>query len=277
MRFTKMHGIGNDFVMVNAFVERFDDSTAAHLARAVCDRRFGVGADGLIIAEKGQTNEFAMRMWNPDGSESEMCGNGIRCFANFVKDEGLTTQERIPVETGAGLLEVEQIEGGNVRVDMGKARLLRGEIGMIGPAGESFVNCPLVVEGQTWQGTAVSMGNPHVVMFVPDVDVIDLAHLGPLFEHSDLFPQRVNAHFVQALSDNHIKIRTWERGAGATLACGTGACACGVASYLNGHTQRNVTVSLPGGDLKIEYEESGTVMMTGPATRVFSGNWSLSA
>lgn len=273
MRFTKMHGIGNDFVMVNAFAEPFDEGSAARLAREVCDRRFGVGADGLIIAEQGQTNTFAMRMWNPDGSESEMCGNGIRCFANFVKDEGLTSQVRIPVETGAGLLEVEQLDGGNVRVDMGKARLLRGEIGMSGQPEESFVNSPLIVDGRTWHGTAVSMGNPHIVVFVEEVDDIDLARVGPLFEHSELFPQRVNAHFVQVLSDGHIKIRTWERGAGATLACGTGACACGVASFLNGYSQRNVTVSLPGGDLQIEYLESGTVMMTGPATRVFSGVW----
>ncbi|MBS1712760.1 MAG: diaminopimelate epimerase [Armatimonadetes bacterium] len=273
MKFTKMHGIGNDFVMVNAFAQPLDESAVPELARKVCDRKFGVGSDGLILAAPGQSEKFAMRMWNPDGSESEMCGNGVRCFANFVRDEGLTDASTIPVETGAGRLVLEIMADGQVRVDMGKARLTRGEIGMDGPAEERFIDGPFDVDQTTWKGTAVSMGNPHVVMFVEDASAVDLPALGPKFEHHPLFPKRVNAHFVQVLSDSHIVQRTWERGAGVTLACGTGACACAVASFLNGKTGRKVRVSLPGGDLTVEYTEDGTVFMTGPAETVFCGDW----
>jgi len=281
MQFTKMHGIGNDFVMVNGFQNGLDESTVAELARAVCDRKFGVGSDGLILAVPGQKERFAMRMWNPDGSESEMCGNGIRCFANFVRDEGLTPETAFPVETGAGLLAVELMPDGRVRVDMGMAWLKRGEIGMTGPPVDTFIDQPVPnIEPSAIRNpqsavtaTAVSMGNPHLVVFVDDVAPIDLEKVGPVFEHNALFPNRVNTHFVQVLTTSHIRMRTWERGAGATLACGTGACACAVASFLNGHTGRCAVVSLPGGDLEIEYSEDGTVYMTGPSETVFVGDW----
>lgn len=270
-----MHGIGNDFVLVNGFDQSVDLANVSALARDICDRKFGVGSDGLIVAAPGTEAPFAMRMWNPDGSESEMCGNGIRCFATFVRDEGLTSETNIPVETGAGLLVLDALPDGRVRVDMGKARLTRGEIGMTGPADDTFIGQKVdSAHHGSFDGTAVSMGNPHVVMFTDSVDAVDLATIGPDLEHNPLFPQRTNVHFVQVVSRDHIRMRTWERGAGLTLACGTGACACAVASFLNGHTERAVRVSLPGGDLDIAYEEDGTVFMTGPAATVFVGEWS---
>ncbi len=280
MHFTKMHGIGNDFVMVNGFREPIQDSAVAELAREVCDRRFGVGSDGLIVAAPGRAERFAMRMWNPDGSESEMCGNGIRCFATFVRDQGLTEDTTIPVETGAGRLVLQVLADGQVRVDMGLARLNRGEIGMAGAADEPFLDqelpgtAGLLSPGSpSLRGTAVSMGNPHIVVFVDDAATIDLERVGPVLETNSLFPRRVNAHFVQVLTPTHILQRTWERGAGVTLACGTGACACAVASFLNRHTERYCSVTLPGGDLQVDYREDGTVFMTGPAKTVFEGEW----
>lgn len=268
-----MHGIGNDFVMVNGFETALEESSVAELARAVCDRRFGVGSDGLIVASSGTSDKFAMRMWNPDGSESEMCGNGIRCFAVFVRDQGLTQDTKVPVETGAGRLVVEVTDTGKIRVDMGRARILKSEIDMSEPDDETFLDQRVTVAGHSFCGSAVSMGNPHLVMFVDDLEAIELSTLGPSAEHLDLFPNRVNAHWVKVDSSDHITIKTWERGAGATLACGTGACACAVASFLTGRTGRQVVVSLPGGDLEIEYLEDGTVMMTGPAENVFEGQW----
>ncbi|MBS1722084.1 MAG: diaminopimelate epimerase [Armatimonadetes bacterium] len=280
MKFTKMHGIGNDFVMVNGFAEPIPESSVAELARRVCDRRFGVGSDGLIVAAPGTSEQFAMRMWNPDGSESEMCGNGIRCFASFVRDEGLTSDTVIPVETGAGRLVVEIQADGRVRVDMGKAWLRRGEIGMTGPADETFIDQPLPSPDLSQfglpcqvHGTAVSMGNPHVVVFVADASTVVLDKAGPMLEHNELFPRRVNAHFVQVLDRSHVLQRTWERGAGATLACGTGACACAVASFLTGRSDKRCIVSLPGGDLEVEYADDGHVFMTGPADAVFEGEF----
>lgn len=269
IKFTKMHGIGNDFVMVNGFTELIEPGAIQKLAVRVCDRKFGVGSDGLILALPGQTESFAMRMWNPDGSESEMCGNGIRCFATFLQDEGLTQDNEIPVETGAGRLVVEVLADSQVRVDMGRAWLKQSEIGMAGNAEEMFVDQPL--EGTPFRGTAVSMGNPHVVVFVTDLDDVDLSEVGPKLEHHALFPKRVNVHFVQVLSECHVKMKTWERGAGATLACGTGACAVAVASFLNGHTGRRVRATLPGGDLSLDYREDGRVFMTGPSEKVFVG------
>lgn len=275
MKFTKMHGIGNDFVMVNGFKESGHDWPDT--SRAVCDRRFGIGSDGLIVAFPGEREQFSMRMWNPDGSESEMCGNGVRCFAMFLHQEGLTNETSIPVETGAGRLCLD-IMGDQVRVDMGPARLTRGEIGVTGVPGSKMINEPLTLElGESPSvellGTAVSMGNPHIVFFWEDVDAVPLEKYGPLIERHELFPNRINAHFVQVLSPTEIKMRTWERGAGVTLACGTGACACGVASFMNGKTDRTVHVHLPGGSLHIDYLATGRVNMTGPAVTVFEGNW----
>ncbi|MEX2586973.1 MAG: diaminopimelate epimerase [Actinomycetota bacterium] len=300
LRFRKMHGLGNDFVMVDCVRSAVPAGDPAELARAVCDRRFGVGADGLIYIEREQgagagVGEFRMRMWNPDGSESEMCGNGIRCVARYLIDEGIVGGREqgagvgvgghgIPVQTGAGLLVVEDAGDGMVRVDMGPAHLERGEIGMTGPADEQFVAQPIEALGQTFSGTAVSMGNPHLVLLMsgadgaapsPSIQDIDLAKLGPELEHNALFPNRTNVHFVQVLNEGHIVQRTWERGAGATLACGTGACASAVAAFQNRKTGRNVDVDLPGGRLQIEYAEDGHVFMTGPATTVYDGEWPL--
>lgn len=269
MRFTKMHGIGNDFVMVDTLQDGLPEQDPEQLSRDVNDRRFGIGGDGLIYLEKSDSSPFRMRMWNPDGSESEMCGNGIRCFAKLLRDHGHTSERSVAVDTGAGRLVVELQEDGRVRVDMGPARFLRGEIPMTGSADEQFVEQPI----DAYVGTAVSMGNPHLVIFVDDVDAIDLAHEGKRLEHHDFFPRRVNVHFVQVMPEGILKQRTWERGAGATLACGTGACATGVAAFLTGRAGRQSTVQLPGGRLDIEYLESGHVMMTGPADTVYTGDW----
>ncbi|HRJ27330.1 MAG TPA: diaminopimelate epimerase [Fimbriimonadaceae bacterium] len=272
--FTKMHGIGNDFVMVNGFGLDHDRIDWPHLARQTCDRSFGVGADGLILAMPGNADvPFRMRMWNPDGSESEMCGNGIRCFAEFLHQEGLTVDDRIPVLTGAGQLELQRLPGSQVRVNMGRARLLRGEIGMTGPEDETFVNQPVESFSPALQGTAVSMGNPHLVMFVESIASVPLENWGPRLEHHPLFPQRVNVHFVEAVSPHHLRQLTWERGAGRTLACGTGACACAVAAILNQKAQSPVEIDLPGGRLTIEVDADLQVWMTGPAATVFTGSW----
>lgn len=275
MTFAKMHGIGNDFVMLDGIREIFTDAQLHSLAVSMCDRRFGVGSDGIILACPGTAVPLRMRMFNPDGSEGEMCGNGVRCLARYLVDEGHATGPRIEVETGAGILILNLQEDGQVTVDMGKARLTRGEVGMTGPQDKQFVSQPINIGEVELPGTAVSMGNPHIVFIVDDVDAVPLEKWGPLFEKHELFPKRTNVHFVQVLSRTHIKQRTWERGAGVTLACGTGACSCAVSSVLNGKTDRNVQVSLPGGDLRIEYKEDGTVFMTGPAETVFRGDWLL--
>ena len=273
LNFTKMHGIGNDFVMVDA-TQPSPAFDWAEAARLVCDRRHGVGGDGLILALDGDKG-LEMRMFNPDGSESEMCGNGVRCFALFARDRGLTDSFTIPVQTGAGRLVLEVLEGGRVKVDMGKARLMAGEIGMDFAADQRFVDQFVSALGHDFRGTAVSMGNPHLVLLVSDADAYPLAEFGPALEHHPLFPMRVNVHFVQVVDRGHIIQKTWERGAGATLACGTGACASAVAAFLNGRTDRQVSVSLPGGDLDVQYCEDGTVFMTGLAETVFEGEISV--
>lgn len=272
IRFTKMHGIGNDFVMVDATRQRLDESSLPDLSSKICDRRFGVGSDGLILALKDDVAPFRMRMLNPDGSESEMCGNGVRCFAVFVRQLGLTEESCIDVATGAGRLRVELLKEG-IRVDMGHARLTRGEIGMAGPSTDRFLDQPVTAGDKTFFATAVSMGNPHLVIFADAVDEVDLDELGPKLERHPLFPERVNVHFVQVQGPSELIQRTWERGAGKTLACGTGACACAVAAALTSRANRDVTVHLPGGDLRIEYKETGRVFMTGPAVTVFEGEW----
>jgi diaminopimelate epimerase len=270
MKFTKMHGTGNDFVMVNGVKNDFPLALAQETARRLCDRRFGIGSDGLILATR-EGDGLRMRMWNPDGSESEMCGNGVRCFALFAVEEGLSDGPTIQVSTGAGRLELTLLEGGRVRVDMGTARLTRGAIGMTGEPDKTFIDQQIGTSFGPVRGTAVSMGNPHLVVFVDDVDSVPLSDWGPVLERHALFPQRTNAHFVQVLDRGSLRQRTWERGAGATLACGTGACASVVAANVNGLTDRHVKVGLPGGELEIEYREDGRVFMTGPAVTVFTG------
>lgn len=263
-----MHGIGNDFVMVDLVNNPIPESQLSSLATSICDRRTGIGADGLITADFNDEDVLRMRMFNPDGSESEMCGNGVRCFAHFVQSQKLTALKSIPVETGAGILQLDILPNQRVKVDMGMASLNPSDLHMNTEA-ETWVNKSL--SDTDFSITAVSMGNPHAVIFVDDLDAIDLAESGKLVEHHPLFKNRTNTHFVKVLSKKHIQIKTWERGAGATLACGTGACACAVASHLVHGTNPQVTVSLPGGDLEIEYQSNGRVLMTGPSTRVYEG------
>ena len=281
MHFTKMHGIGNDFVLVNCLGENGPALLAEAEARAVflCDRKFGVGGDGVIALLPGRDTEFEMRMFNPDGSESEMCGNGIRCFAKFLFDRGLTHgSSDIAVQTGAGLLHLQVTPGpdgkaATVRVDMGAPVLKPSQIPTVLAEGDApMINVPLEAGDLTLDITAISMGNPHAVTFVEDVRNYPIEIIGPQVEHHPAFPRRTNTEFIQVVSEREIIFRVWERGAGATLACGTGACAAVVASVLNGKTRREVLVHLPGGDLEIEWSEADNhVCMTGSATEVFCG------
>lgn len=274
IEFTKMHGLGNDFIVVDAYSKRPPNGDLSELSRRMNDRKFGIGGDGLILVEKGESAPFRMKMFNPDGSESEMCGNGIRCVARFVRERNMTILSDIPIETGAGLLKLGLRDGGrSVRVDMGTARLTRGEIPMTGPKDERAKGFEISIDGETFVATAVNMGNPHVVIFVPDVSEVQLEVLGPEIEKHTLFPNRTNVHFVQVVSRRSLIQRTWERGAGATLACGTGACAALVGAVENGLADRTATVTLPGGTLLIEYQSDGKVFMTGPAEFVFDGVW----
>ena len=274
-RFTKMHGIGNDFVVIDAHYRALPEDTLPEISRRLCHRKFGIGADGLILILDSDSADFRMRMFNPDGSEPEMCGNGIRCFAKYVHDHGLTSDRRITVETGAGILpldlQVSEHRVDSVRVDMGPPYLRRDEIPMGGSGSSPVIGEHIVVDGTDFALTAVSMGNPHAVIFTDDAAAIPLDRVGPRIETHPLFPARANVHFVQVQSTEEITMRTWERGAGATLACGTGACASVVAAILNGRTGRRVLAHLPGGDLLVEWTEDNHVYMTGPAVEVFEG------
>ncbi len=270
IKFTKMQGAGNDFVMLDTLSYPIPDLDLSALAREVSDRRRGVGGDGLILVERGAKAPFKMRMFNPDGSESEMCGNGIRCFAKLLRDHHHLAGDDVDVETGAGILKLQLRTEGRVRVDMGLAKFKRGEIGITGAHDDQFIEQPV---GSKFLGTAVSMGNPHLVVFVDDVQAVDLEAEGIKLETSPMFPNRINVHFVQVLSRASLVQRTWERGAGATLACGTGACASTVASILTGRADHEVDVKLPGGTLLIEVGTDWKVHMTGPAETVFEGDW----
>lgn len=273
MRFTKMHGIGNDYVYVNCLEETVADPAA--VARFVSDRHFGVGSDGLILICPSDKADFEMQMYNADGSRAAMCGNGIRCVGKYVHDRGLTDKETITIDTLAGVkvlnLTVEDGETTSIQVDMGVPILTPAEIPVQGE-GERFVEVPVDVEGLKVSITAVSMGNPHAVIFTEQVLDLDLKQIGPLFENHPLFPERTNTEFVEVLDRGALRMRVWERGAGETLACGTGACATVVAGVLCGKCDREATVKLLGGDLSIQWDEdTGHVFMTGPATFVFDG------
>jgi diaminopimelate epimerase len=275
MRFTKMHGAGNDYVYVNAFEERLD-ADIAQLARTISDRHTGVGGDGLILICPSEQADARMRMYNADGSESEMCGNGIRCVAKYVYDHGIARKPELKIETGRGVLTLQVFpENGlvqQVRVNMG-APILNAEQIPTTLQGNPPVSVPLEVAGRTLSVTAVSMGNPHCVTFVDEITDELVLQIGPQVERHPAFPRRVNAEFVQILSRSEVRMRVWERGSGETMACGTGACAVLVAAVLNGLTDRKVLCHLPGGDLTLEWAESGEVFMTGPAVEVFSGDW----
>lgn len=271
MKFTKMHGCGNDYVYVDCTREMLADPNGA--AKMVSDRHFGIGSDGLILICPSQKGDFRMRMYNSDGSEGAMCGNGIRCVAKFVYDKGLTDKTRLAVETNAGMkyldLTVEDGKVSKVRVDMGAPSLKAAEIPVVG-LGETVVGQPVNVAGQDWSMTCVSMGNPHAVVWCDDVDGLDIEKVGPCFHDHPMFPDRVNTEFVRVIDRQNVQMRVWERGAGETWACGTGACATAVACVANGLTDRKLTVHLRGGDLEIEVAEN-TVFMTGSAVTVFEG------
>lgn len=273
MKFTKMHGCGNDYVYVNLFEEQIENP--AKVSIAVSDRHFGIGSDGLITIGASEIADFRMRIYNADGSEAEMCGNGIRCVAKYVYDHKLTDKTEITVETGAGVktlqLTVEDDKVTLVRVDMGEPILTSDEIPVVAD-GDRVVDEPIVVDDKEWRMTCVSMGNPHAVVFVDDVAHFELEKYGPLFENHVRFPKRTNTEFVQIISRNEAIMRVWERGSAETWACGTGTCATVMACILNGLTDNDVLVHLRGGDLRIVYDEkSNHVFMTGPATEVFEG------
>jgi diaminopimelate epimerase len=276
IRFTKMHGLGNDYVVVDAMEKALPEANLEALAKAVSDRHFGVGSDGLILVLPSRAADFKMRIFNSDGSEAEMCGNGIRLFAKFVYERGYTRERELAVETLAGIIRPRlHVRGGEVsgvRVDMGAPRLARSQIPMKGPDQPKVVGEKLRVGGRRYAISALSMGNPHCVLFVEDVDRTKVEEIGPAIEHHDLFPRRTNVEFAQILGEGEIKMRVWERGAGETLACGTGASAALVAAVLNGLSPRRATVHLRGGDLKVNWNpEDDHIFVEGPAAEVFTG------
>lgn len=276
IEFTKYHGLGNDFILVDNRASS-DPIVTPEQAVKLCDRHFGIGADGVIFALPGQDGtDYTMRIFNCDGSEPEMCGNGIRCLARFIAEfEGKSDQNvEYRIHTLAGVMKPQLRPDGQVTVDMGLPRLLAGEIPTtLAPADQKVINLPLSVAGKSWQVTCVSMGNPHCITFVDDVAAIPLENIGPQFEHHSVFPQRTNTEFIQVVRKDYLKMRVWERGAGITLACGTGACASLVAGVLTGRSDRQATIELPGGPLEIEWSElDQRVYMTGPAEKAFTGN-----
>ncbi len=288
MRFTKMHGIGNDYVYVDCFVEPMPGDPAA-LSRAVSDRHKGIGSDGLILITPSAVADARMRMFNADGSEAEMCGNGIRCVAKYVYEHGIAVKPQLAIETGRGVLhlglETNNGQVTRVTVDMGEPILEAAQIPTKLP-GPRVIDHPLGTDpnhpAHAWyqrcglepKVTCVSMGNPHAVLYCRDAAKVPLEKVGPVFEKWDRFPQRTNVHFVQVVSPREVIMRTWERGSGVTLACGTGACAVCVAGVLTGRTERKLLAHLPGGDLDLEWREGNNhVYKTGPATEVFSGVW----
>ena len=276
MKFTKMHGLGNDYVYVNCFEEKIENPS--EVAKFVSDRHTGIGSDGLIMINPSKVADFEMEMYNADGSRGEMCGNGIRCVGKYVYDYGLADKTSISVETLGGIkylnLTVENGKVALVRVDMGKP-ILKPElipIVMEDEAAENVIDSPIIVDGNEYRMTGVSMGNPHDVVFWDGIDTMDIETIGPKFENHERFPKRINTEFVEVLDRHTAKMRVWERGSGETQACGTGACAVAVACILNGLTEDNVTVKLLGGDLQIEWNrEEDKVYMTGTATTVFDG------
>ncbi|XZE22252.1 diaminopimelate epimerase [Pirellulaceae bacterium SH449] len=280
IEFTKMHGAGNDYVYVNGFANTLPEDLEK-LAIEISHRRFGVGGDGLILILPSEHADAQMRMFNADGSESEMCGNGIRCVAKYVYDHGIATREQLRIETGAGVLSLQvHVKDGladQITVDMGEPRLEADLIPTtLAPSGQQVVNVPLEIKGHKLFATCVSMGNPHCVIFVPEIDDELVLGIGPLIEKDDRFPKRVNVEFVEVLARGEVNQRTWERGSGETWACGTGASAVCVAGVLTGRTDRTIVNNLIGGQLTLTWDESTNhVMMTGPAKEVFTGRWQI--
>lgn len=278
IEFTKMHGAGNDYVYVNGFSNSLPKDLEK-LAIEISHRRFGVGGDGLILILPSEQADAQMRMFNADGSESEMCGNGIRCVAKYVYDHGIAKREQLRIETGAGILSLQvHAKDGlaeQITVDMGEPRLTAGLIPTtLAPADQQVVNVPIEIKGRKLFATCVSMGNPHCVIFVPEIDDELVLGIGPLIEKDDRFPKKVNVEFVEVLARGEVNQRTWERGSGETWACGTGASAVCVAGVLTGRTDRTIVNNLIGGQLRLTWDETTNhVMMTGPAVEVFTGHW----
>lgn len=273
MKFTKMQGLGNDYVYVNCFEEKIENPS--EVAIKVSNRNFGVGSDGLIMINPSKVADFEMEMYNADGSRGEMCGNGIRCVGKYVYDYGLTDKTSISVETLGGIKYLDfTVEDGKVKlvkVDMGSPELLAENIPIVADV-EKVIDSPIMVDGQEFRMTGVSMGNPHTVVYVDDVQGLEIEKIGPKFENHERFPKRINTEFARVIDKSTVEMRVWERGSGETLACGTGACAVAVASILNGFTEDKVTVKLLGGDLQIEWDrEENKVYMTGPAEVSFEG------
>ena len=284
MKFVKMHGAANDYVYVDCFQEQ-PPADPAGLATRIADRHRGVGGDGLVLVQPSAVAAARMRMFNADGSESEMCGNGVRCVAHLVVSRGHAAAGRVAIETGRGVLSLDVERTGprssRVRVDMGEPLLEAAEIPVAGAGRIVDAPCPALGQPEPWwdacgldpRMTCVSMGNPHVVLYCRAVDRVPLEQVGPRIETHPIFPRRVNVHFVEVLARDHVRMRTWERGSGVTMACGTGASAVCVAGVLTGRTDRRLAADLPGGRLDLRWDESGHVFMTGPAEEVFEGTW----
>jgi diaminopimelate epimerase len=273
--FSKWHGIGNDFVIVDGRKEQIDDYKQA--AIEICDRHFGVGADGLVMILPSEIADFKMRIFNSDGSEAEMCGNATRCIARYLYEQKLTTKTKIVIETKAGMIKPEIIfKNGNfetVKVNMGEPILAAEDIPVAGFGKEQVVHKELTVLDKTYQITCVSMGNPHCVIFVEDINAVELEKIGPMIETQPMFPKKINVEFVEVKSKDHLRMRVWERGAGITLACGTGSCATIVAAILNEKTGRSAKIELDGGDLYVEWGEDNHVYLSGPAEEVFRAEY----
>ena len=276
LTFSKMHGIGNDYIYINCFQETVTDPEK--LSIFMSNVRFGVGSDGLVLILPSEVADFRMRIFNADGSEAMMCGNATRCVGKYVYEHGMTDKTEVSLETNSGIkyLTLYVNEATNkvdaVKVDMGKAILKPAEI-PVADDGDRFIAKPVVVDGVSYDMTCVSMGNPHAVVFLPEIDSLDLEKMGPSFEHNPLFPNRVNTEFIRVIDDHTLQMRVWERGSGETFACGTGACAAAVASVLNGYCKREqeILIHLRGGDLRIIYHNDESVTMIGPATFIFEG------
>ena len=276
MKFTKMHGCGNDYVYVNGFEEHIPDDKKSELAIRLSNRNFGIGSDGLIFINPGKAAEFEMEMYNADGSRSEMCGNGIRCVGKYIYDHGLSDKTQISVESAGAIKYLTLFEGEDkkiekVRVNMGSP-ILESKLVPVISDNEKVIDEEINVCGNEYKMTCVSMGNPHAVVFMDDVENLDIDAIGPYFENHERFPKRTNTEFVKIIDRNHVFMRVWERGTGETLACGTGCCATAVACVLNGLTDEKVNVKVLGGNIEIEWDRSENIVyMTGPATVSFEG------
>lgn len=275
-KFTKWHGCGNDFVIINGLEENIE--TIQPQAAAICNRNFGIGADGVITVCPSENADFCMRIFNSDGSEAEMCGNGIRCFARYVYEAKLTTKSEMTIETKAGIMKPKIIASGDdvlVTVNMGNPVLQSDKVPVAGFADKTIISEEIIVDNENFHITCVSMGNPHCIIFVDDINAVDINKWGPVLEKHQIFPNKTNVEFVQVLNRSKLRMRVWERGAAITLACGTGACATLVAGVLNNLCDRQASLQLDGGLLSIEWNESdNNVYMTGPATKVFEGKYS---